>query len=89
MNKELEKVCEELSDEYSKKIVDNWHSLGTYKKADFKAGFKAAIESKKVKDLIEALRFYSKGKHFCSKDLIVETGAKAKEALEAWEGLGD
>lgn len=37
----LKEKREQAADEYGKHIVDNWHSLGTYKVADFRAGWDA------------------------------------------------
>lgn len=61
--KELEEIRNKGAEDYGVLIVDNFHSLGTYKQADFKEGFnlcyqsmlKTHVPKEKVEKLVEAL----------------------------------
>ncbi len=55
----LEKRAEELAHKYGVHIVDNFHSLGTYKKADFREGFLQFKDQPEVKALLKTLEYYA------------------------------
>lgn len=82
MNKELEKVCEELALEAVKNLpqrYDGRYHPKTVGKEWFKAGFQAAIESEQVTGLVDVLKMVDHVGLIEPYDRIV------KEAIEAWE----
>lgn len=94
----LEKRAEELAHKYGVHIVDNFHSLGTYKKADFREGFLQFKDQPEVQALVQALnRVVEEYSQETINEPVGSLIARidnanhfVKEALKAWgEFVGD